>query len=62
VVDKFYLPVKTNRCILCNQAEVFPFEDPLVVLSIHEICLELLAANLPKKTGKILMKAVKEQK
>jgi hypothetical protein len=54
---ELYLPVKA-RCFLCDQPDVFALEDPLLLLSIHQICLELLAANLPAKTAKIIMEVV----
>jgi hypothetical protein len=61
VINKASLQGKA-KCYLCGQTEKFHCQDPLLHLSVHAICLELLAYNLPEKTGKILMKAVRQRK
>jgi hypothetical protein len=50
--------VNHQRCVLCHQSEDFPIEDPLLSMSIHTVCLELLAANLPSNAGKALLGAL----
>jgi type IV secretory pathway TraG/TraD family ATPase VirD4 len=57
-VKKFYS--QRNCCLLCQQPEEFSIEDPLISLCIHQICLELLAANLPTKFGKNIMKVLSD--
>jgi len=52
--------VDTSRCLLCNEREEFPEEDQIITLSIHLVCLQLIAYNLPSKSGKILLKALQK--
>jgi len=59
VINKSSL--RGKKCALCNQAEEFSTQDPLRYLCVHEICLELLAYNLPNKAAKALLRAVKEK-
>jgi len=50
----------TKRCLLCKEREEFPKEDQIITLSIHLVCLQLIAFNLPTKSWRILMKALRE--
>ena len=63
-VDKASLENKTEfdtgRCLFCKEREEFPKEDQIITLSIHLVCLLLIAYNLPGKSGKILLKALQK--
>jgi len=61
-VKKSYSQRINATCCLCQQGEEFANDDPLLTLRIHYICAQLVAFNLPHKSGKVLLQALKSLK